>query len=179
LNPDGLAAGDRYTPGGVDLNRNWDTPSWIRNSHEPEGVKVNSGGSRPFSEPETAALRDWLLDLVADPRTESILVLVYHHHAIRNETGNVQPGYIVYATPVPFSKELAYSISVSANYHYIDYWDGPYIPTGELIQWCAPQGIAAVDIELPADGRPQTRPVGSSSSILEGAISSLKELMAP
>jgi len=179
LNPDGLTAGDRYTPGGVDLNRNWDTPSWTRASPEPGGVKANSGGSRPFSEPETAALRDWLLELAADPGTESIRIIVYHRHVGVDASGIVQPGYIEYANPVAFSVDLARTISASAGYHYIPAWIGTYTPTGELIQWCAIQGIAAVDIELPADGRPRTRPTGSSSSILEGAIESLKELMAP
>jgi hypothetical protein len=52
MNPDGYVAYDRWNANGVDLNRNWDGPG---SGEDPYG------GPYPFSEPETAALRDFLL----------------------------------------------------------------------------------------------------------------------
>lgn len=52
MNPDGHEAYSRYNMNGVDLNRNWGGPG---SGNDP------SGGPYPFSEPETAALRDFFL----------------------------------------------------------------------------------------------------------------------
>lgn len=52
-NPDGLAAAARYNARGVDPNRNCDF-HWRADSEEPSGPA-------PWSEPETRALRDFIL----------------------------------------------------------------------------------------------------------------------
>lgn len=52
MNPDGYVAYSRWNAHGVDLNRNWDGPG---SGQDP------SGGPYPFSEPETAAMRDFFL----------------------------------------------------------------------------------------------------------------------
>ncbi len=52
MNPDGYVRYDRWNAHGVDLNRNWDGPGA---GHDP------SGGPYPFSEPETANMRDFFL----------------------------------------------------------------------------------------------------------------------
>lgn len=52
MNPDGYVRFRRYNDSGVDLNRNWGGPG---SGQDP------SGGPFPFSEPETAALRDFFL----------------------------------------------------------------------------------------------------------------------
>ncbi len=65
LNPDGLAAHRRQNAHGVDLNRNW------RHNWQPEGGRYNSG-PRPFSEPETWAMRRFL------NRTDPNFIVSFH-----------------------------------------------------------------------------------------------------
>ncbi len=52
-NPDGFVANTRYNANGVDLNRNCDG-SWDSDSTEPSGP-------HPWSEPESRAIRDFIL----------------------------------------------------------------------------------------------------------------------
>jgi hypothetical protein len=52
MNPDGYVSYSRHNAHGVDLNRNWDGPG---SGQDPWG------GPYPFSEPETAAMRDFFL----------------------------------------------------------------------------------------------------------------------
>ena len=52
-NPDGFSRNTRYNANGVDLNRNFDF-NWDTNSEEPSGPE-------PWSEPESRALRDFIL----------------------------------------------------------------------------------------------------------------------
>jgi murein peptide amidase A len=61
-NPDGLAAGTRENAHGVDLNRNWPA-AWVHT-----GVS----GPRPLSEPESRALRAFIL------RVKPKLTIWYH-----------------------------------------------------------------------------------------------------
>ncbi|MCH7807887.1 MAG: DUF2817 domain-containing protein [Planctomycetes bacterium] len=52
VNPDGYVKRKRRNAGGVDLNRNFPTENWIRNSPRSRMF----GGDRPGSEPETRAI---------------------------------------------------------------------------------------------------------------------------
>ncbi|MEI6350347.1 MAG: M14 family zinc carboxypeptidase [Verrucomicrobiota bacterium] len=54
-NPDGFICNSRYNAHGVDLNRNFET-NWSAQSEEPSGLG-------PWSEPESRALRDLILQL--------------------------------------------------------------------------------------------------------------------
>ena len=69
MNPDGLAADQRWNANGVDLNRNADTDldgcagnDWSPDTVGLEGPHPGAGGPYPFSEPETRAIRDFMAD---------------------------------------------------------------------------------------------------------------------
>jgi len=168
LNPDGKIDGKRFNASGVDLNRNWDTPSWKADTEQPGGTMRNSGGERPFSESETQALRDILQNLQNEG--ESVTVIAYHYHTGIAGQGTVQPGYQTYYSPVQPSDGLARRLEQLAGYAYLPYWDGSYVPSGELIQWCAINGIAAVDVELPRGVQPDSRPSGQTRTVFEAAL---------
>src|SRR2546426_493318 len=62
-NPDGAANGSRQFVSGVAPNRNWGTSDWRAGAWDSNGLYESGlGGPRPFSEPETRALRDWVLE---------------------------------------------------------------------------------------------------------------------
>ena len=174
LNPDGRAEGRRFNANNVDLNRNWDTPSWKSDTEQPGGTVRNSGGQRPFSEPETQALRDLLLNLQTEG--ESVSVIAYHHHAGIPGQGTIQPGYRDYYSPEEPSIGLARRLQQLAGYNYLPFWSGSYIPSGELIQWCTINNIAAVDVELPRGVQPDMVAQGQPRTIFEAALAGITGL---
>ncbi len=170
LNPDNAAFGIRNNANGVDLNRNWDTPSWRFDSPQPGGFSPGTGGESPFSEPETAALSQWLTRLQNDSNTESVRIISYFHHTSVPPEGRVSPGYKIYGTPTQLSDALATTLALSANYFYIPSWIGPYQPTGELANWASLQGMAAADVEIPPVGELDAIPETQTRTILESAL---------
>jgi hypothetical protein len=54
------------------LNRNWDYQWQMTATH---GMRVVSAGSYPFSEPETAALRDFIL-------LNDVELVIFYHSAM-------------------------------------------------------------------------------------------------
>jgi hypothetical protein len=72
-NPDGIATGSRQFLSGVDPNRNWGGGSWAPDAQDSNGVfRRGLGGTEPFSEPETQALRDFVL------LSQPLLTINYH-----------------------------------------------------------------------------------------------------
>lgn len=138
LNPDGEARGKgpigRTNDNGVDLNRNW--PYRWKANWDRYGCFVAvpvTGGSHPASEPETVALLTFI-------ESRSIDALISYHSAALG----IFPGGVPTYQP---SVRLAEAIAAVTSYPYPPLDTGCEY-TGNLTDWAASRGIAAVDIEL-------------------------------
>jgi hypothetical protein len=138
LNPDGAARATgpegRTNARGVDLNRNWPSlwrPEWDRSGCW--SLLPTSGGAGPASEPETLSL----IQFISAVKVEALIS--YHSAALGIFAGG-QP-------PNPESLRLAESLAGVSDYPYPPIDTGCTF-TGQLIDWAADNGIAAVDIEL-------------------------------
>lgn len=138
LNPDGYARSwdiyGRANANNVDLNHNfpidWQA-DWSR-----EGcwryLRLN-GGEGPASEPETAALMDFL-------RPRHVQALISYHSAALGIFPGGEP-------PDPASAALAAALARVSDYPYPPIDTGCEM-TGSLADWAVSRGIAAVDLEL-------------------------------
>lgn len=143
-NPDGLAAGsDRdaaWNANGVDLNRNFDTPNWSTDSYGQvggrygaAGTRAGAGGAFPFSEPETNAIRAFILDQQIDA------VLSYHSGIVSVTT---RDGGGDAAEP------LALRVAAITGYPYIRTWTA-YQLTGQFMDWLDEVGVKGIEVDLP------------------------------
>lgn len=115
----------------VDLNRNWEC-EW-----QPEGLWGNtlvSGGETPFSEPETAALRTFIL------RENPEVVVFWHSKADGIFVGGCEDGY----QP---AKEIAEEYGRASGYRVYDEFTA-YPISGEASDWLATQNIPSFTVEL-------------------------------
>jgi hypothetical protein len=145
LNPDGEARehgpGGRANDNGVDLNRNWD--AYWKAKWNLDGCWVLTpvtGGASPFSEPETAALRDFIL-------AHHFSALIAYHSAALGIFAAGQP-------PSPKSIRLAKAIKAVSDYRYPPIDTGCQY-TGDMSDWAALQGMAAIDLELNTHNDPE------------------------
>jgi predicted deacylase len=131
-NPDGTANGTHANARGVDLNRNWPADNWTPDAcHPASGCLAGLGGPAPLSEPETAALYDFVRTM----RPE--LTLVWHSEAA-----------LVEANEVPGSEHYGRTFAAAAGYEYIEEWPW-YVITGQLIDALEQRlGLRAIDVEL-------------------------------
>lgn len=142
LNPDSVAAPGqregRYNARGVDLNRNWDC------DHAVDPVVVGSiergrGGPEPFSEPETAALRDYVFE--QDPAA-----IVFWMAAISN--GIVSPGAC--GGPTAVSGQLTELYSNASNYPYDEDFEATvgFTFNGDAMNYLDDQGYPTIAVLL-------------------------------
>jgi predicted deacylase len=137
LNPDGLAGGTRFNGGGVDLNRNMNTNldacpenDWSIHVQGARGIQSDTGGAYAESEPESRAIRDFLLDAAG--------VIFYH-----SSGGDVFPAFCEHAPSIALARRYA----EASGYRYDRYWQS-YNITGGMHDWAGSLGIAAITPEL-------------------------------
>jgi hypothetical protein len=130
------AAGDespgRFNAHGVDLNRNFDC-KW-----QPESTwrsKTVSAGEKPFSEPETAALRDFI---AADHPAAAVF---WHSQAGAVYASQCQNGIL------PATLDMMHAYADAGGYPAVETFDA-YATTGAADDWLASIGIPAITVEL-------------------------------
>ncbi|MDF1512450.1 MAG: M14 family zinc carboxypeptidase [Anaerolineae bacterium] len=135
MNPDGYAAGTdaiiaRMNANLVDLNRNWDYQWQMTATHGTRPVKA---GTKPFSEPETRGVRDFILE-------NDIEAVIFYHSAL---------GVVFHGANVEKSHTyaLTQSISEATGYPIQESIPGQ-ITTGDAIDYLSEIGIAGTEVEL-------------------------------
>lgn len=134
VNPDGVAAQDRFNARGVDLNRNYGTSTWQKTTYWNGGAIKNGGGSVPFSEPETKALRNLI-------NKESPKITISYHSAagvvISDGPSNALRNW--YASKTGYT-----NIAGATNYDDVFSYD----VTGSLEEWLGEKGKVVIVVEL-------------------------------
>lgn len=135
-NPDGRASNYRFNANNVDLNRNFDLPDWQALTYWQNRSYPSGGGSAPFSEPESRALRD--LAISENP----VLSISYHSNAnlvlgdgIAQDFGNW------YANLTGYTR--SYSSDGESDVSALG-----YVITGTYEEWATKRGIPTLVIEF-------------------------------
>lgn len=134
-NPDGYARAfdlsGRVNANDVDLNRNWNYQWQMTATH---GIRPVYAGAHPFSEPETAHLRDFIQE-------NNIELVIFYHSAMgKIFSGAERSECATFELAEMMSREIGYP-------HALEGVPGQ-ITTGDAIDWLSLQGIAGIEIEL-------------------------------
>lgn len=148
LNPDGYATArqqpdywrggriGRFNAHGIDLNRNFKTPSFQSHTHWSHGRNYQEvtevfAGDRPQSEPETQAL----VELVQ--KSQPVAVVAFH-----------SAGADVMGNAVPLSQQLTQRFSGASGYRVCDQAEWKDLAqTGTAKEWTELQNIAYLEVE--------------------------------
>lgn len=166
-NPDSHARNSRYNARGVDINRNFDF-NWHPESAEPPGPE-------PWSEPETRALRDFILKL----QPAHIVSLHWALAEIDADGPQSTPLALRMWNALDEKERRPYRIRVSELGHGLRRLQHTYeICPGSLGQWCGyglryGTGVspAMITLELPYDPDAPSRP----SPLPQGHLDRLRE----
>ncbi len=128
----------RLNSNGVDANRNWDC-SWAADARWRNEVVPGSGGAAPFSEPEVAALADFIV-------SRDAAAVVFFEALVRD--GLVSPGNCGRLPAV--SQPLADVYGAAAGYPIEDFEEfAEQVINGDGANWLDAEGIPAIAILLP------------------------------
>ena len=129
----------RLNGNGVDVNRNWGC-EWTADPLWDGVARPGSGGPTPFSEPETVALRDFILD-----ESPAAVVIWY----ARASGGLVSPGGCGPLSLVSDAAAAAYGRG--SGYRVENFGDLPgTVVNGDATNWLDSVGIPAVSVLLPS-----------------------------
>ena len=134
LNPDGVANKSRFNAHGVDINRNFQTSDWVSGTYFKDTYYPTGGGSAPFSEPETVAIRNFINS------QRPYLTIAYHSAA----------GYVI-PSGLAKSQEYGHIYSYLSGYRYItpgSEGSFSYDITGSFDDWGEQNGHNTLTIEL-------------------------------
>lgn len=122
----------RFNANTVDLNRNFDCEWQAEGTWQDRTV---SGGSAPFSEPEAAAMRDFVTEL------EPAAAVVWYSAAGGVYASNCQNGVSAGTTA------LLSTFSLASGYPAYEEFDF-YEITGDMVNWMAKNDIPAISVLL-------------------------------
>lgn len=122
----------RFNANDVDLNRNFDCEWSAEGTWQSRTV---SGGDAPFSEPESAAIRDYVNEYNPD------VAVVWF-----SSEGKVYPS-ACNSDPSEASDALAATFATAANYPMEEEFDA-YAITGDMVNWLASENIPAISVLL-------------------------------
>lgn len=122
----------RFNANGVDLNRNFDCEWSETGTWQNRSV---SGGSAPFSEPEAAALRDYV------EQHEPVGAVVYYSQAGGVFSSNCLDGVL------PATVELTNAYADAAGYGAYEEFNF-YEITGDMVNWMSKERIPAISVLL-------------------------------